>query len=142
MGLLATNSQIAIKQSNNGRPRDWSRFKFTLDDDIVQSVIATFKQMLEDRLIYRANRLVNYCPKCGTGFSNLELDHREEIGSLYYLKYGPITIATTRPETIFADVAIAVHPKDQRYHKYHGQTIEYQGLFGLVKINSLADDFG
>jgi len=124
-----------------GASADWSRFKFTLDDDIVQSVIATFKQMLEDRLIYRANRLVNYCPKCGTGFSNLELDHREEIGSLYYLKYGPITIATTRPETIFADVAIAVHPKDQRYHKYHGQTIEYQGLFGLVKLLVIADDF-
>ncbi|HNV44901.1 MAG TPA: class I tRNA ligase family protein, partial [Candidatus Woesebacteria bacterium] len=130
------------KQSKQlGASADWSRFKFTLDDDIVQSVIATFKQMLEDRLIYRANRLVNYCPKCGTGFSNLELDHREEIGSLYYLKYGPITIATTRPETIFADVAIAVHPKDQRYHKYHGQTIEYQGLFGLVKLLVIADDF-
>ncbi|HUM57344.1 MAG TPA: valine--tRNA ligase [Candidatus Woesebacteria bacterium] len=139
---VATNSQIAIKQSKQlGASADWSRFKFTLDDDIVQSVIATFKQMLEDRLIYRANRLVNYCPKCGTGFSNLELDHREEIGSLYYLKYGPITIATTRPETIFADVAIAVHPKDQRYHKYHGQTIEYQGLFGLVKLLVIADDF-
>jgi len=139
---VATNSQIAIKQSKQlGASADWSRFKFTLDDDIVQSVIATFKQMLEDRLIYRENRLVNYCPKCGTGFSNLELDHREEIGSLYYLKYGPITIATTRPETIFADVAIAVHPKDQRYHKYHGQTIEYQGLFGLVKLLVIADDF-
>ncbi len=139
---VATNSQIAIKQSKQlGASADWSRFKFTLDDDIVQSVIATFKQMLEDELIYRANRLVNYCPKCGTGFSNLELDHREEIGSLYYLKYGPITIATTRPETIFADVAIAVHPKDQRYHKYHGQTIEYQGLFGLVKLLVIADDF-
>ena len=139
---VATNSQIAIKQSKQlGASADWSRFKFTLDDDIVQSVIATFKQMLEDELIYRANRLVNYCPKCGTGFSNLELDHREEIGSLYYLKYGHITIATTRPETIFADVAIAVHPKDQRYHKYHGQTIEYQGLFGLVKLLVIADDF-
>lgn len=139
---VATNSQIAIQQSKQlGASADWSRFKFTLDEDIVHSVITTFKQMLEDGLIYRANRLVNYCPKCGTGFSNLELNHREETGSLYYLKYGPITIATTRPETIFADVAIAVHPKDKRYQKYHGQTIEYQGLLGLVKLLVIADDF-
>jgi valyl-tRNA synthetase len=139
---VAENSQIAIQQSKQlGASADWSRFKFTLDGDIVKSVVTTFKQMLEDGLIYRANRLVNYCPKCGTSFSNLELNHLEETGSFYYLKYGPITIATTRPETIFADVAIAVHPKDKRYKKYHGQTIEYQGLFGLVKLLVIADDF-
>lgn len=139
---VTENSQIAVQQSKQlGASADWSRFKFTLDEDIVKNVISTFKQMLDDGLIYRANRLVNYCPKCGTGFSNLELNHLEETGSLYYLKYGPITIATTRPETIFADVAIAVHPKDKRYKKYHGQTIEYQGLFGLVKLLVIADDF-
>lgn len=139
---VTENSQIAVQQSKQlGASADWSRFKFTLDEDIVKNVISTFKQMLDDGLIYRANRLVNYCPKCGTGFSNLELNHLEESGSLYYLKYGPITIATTRPETIFADVAIAVHPKDKRYKKYHGQTIEYQGLFGLVKLLVIADDF-
>ena len=139
---VTENSQIAIKQSQQlGASADWSRFKFTLDKDIVKSVINTFSKMLDDGLIYRANRLVNYCPKCGTGFSNLEVDHVVENGALYYLKYGPITIATTRPETIFADVAIAVHPRDKRYKKYHGQVIEYQGLLGLVKLKVLADDF-
>lgn len=136
------NSQIAVQQIKQlGASADWSRFKFTLDPDIVEDVIKTFKQMVEDGLIYRANRLVNYCPKCGTGFSNLEVNHIEEKNHLYYLKYGPINIATTRPETIFADVAIAVHPKDERYRAYHGKTIEFQGLLGLVKLKVIADDF-
>jgi valyl-tRNA synthetase len=139
---VSENSQIAVEQSKKmGASADWSRFKFTLDEDIISSVIDTFKQMLNDGLIYRANRLVNYCPKCGTGFSNLEIKHLEQTGSLYYLKYGPITIATTRPETIFADVAIAVHPKDKRYQEFHGKTIEFQGLLGLVKLKVIADDF-
>ncbi len=139
---VAENSQTAIQQSKQlGASADWSRFKFTLDEDIVNSVLTNFAKMINDGLIYRANRLVNYCPKCGTSFSNLEVDHQEERGALYYLKYGPITIATTRPETIFADVAIAVHPQDKRYQKYHGQIIEYQGLLGLVKLKVIADDF-
>lgn len=139
---VAENSQTAVQQSKQlGASADWSRFKFTLDKDIVNSVLANFAKMINDGLIYRANRLVNYCPKCGTSFSNLEVDHQEEMGTLYYLKYGPITIATTRPETIFADVAIAVHPQDKRYQKYHGQIIEYQGLLGLVKLKVIADDF-
>jgi len=139
---VAENSQTAIRQSKQlGASADWSRFKFTLDEDIVNSVLANFAKMINDGLIYRANRLVNYCPKCGTSFSNLEVDHQDELGALYYLKYGPITIATTRPETIFADVAIAVHPQDKRYQKYHGQIIEYQGLLGLVKLKVIADDF-
>lgn len=139
---VAENSQIAIQQSKQlGASADWSRFKFTLNEDVVNSVLANFAKMINDGLIYRANRLVNYCPKCGTSFSNLEVDHQEEMGVLYYLKYGPITIATTRPETIFADVAIAVHPQDKRYQKYHGQIIEYRGLLGLVKLKVIADDF-
>jgi valyl-tRNA synthetase len=136
------NTQTAVQQIKQlGASADWSRFKFTLDPDIVEDVIETFKQMAKDDLIYRANRLVNYCPKCGTGFSNLEINHAEQESPLYYLKYGPISIATTRPETIFADVAIAVHPKDKRYSAYHGKTIEFQGLLGLVKLKVIADDF-
>lgn len=136
------NSQTAVGQIKKlGASADWSRFKFTLDPDIVKKVEASFLKMVKDNLIYRANRLVNYCPKCGTAFSNLEVNHSEQKAVLYYLKYGPIVIATTRPETIFADVAIAVHPKDKRYKQFHNQTIEFQGLFGLVKLKVIADDF-
>ena len=136
------NSQIAVDQIKKlGASADWSRYKFTLDEDIVSTVLDTFEKMDKDGLIYRENRLVNYCPKCGTAFSNLEVNHQTQKSELYYLQYGPIEIATTRPETIFADMAIAVHPDDERYQEFHGKIIEYQGLFGLVRLKVIADDF-
>ena len=136
------NSQIAVDQIKKlGASADWSRYKFTLDPDIVKKVLDTFEKMDKDGLIYRENRLVNYCPKCGTAFSNLEVNHQTQKAELYYLQYGPIEIATTRPETIFADMAIAVHPDDERYQEFHGKIIEYQGLFGLVRLKVIADDF-
>lgn len=136
------NSQIAVDQIKKlGASADWSRYKFTLDADIVDTVLDTFEKMDGDGLIYRENRLVNYCPKCGTAFSNLEVNHQTQKSELYYLQYGPIEIATTRPETIFADMAIAVHPDDERYQEFHGEIIEFQGLFGLVRLKVIADDF-
>jgi valyl-tRNA synthetase len=136
------NSQIATDQIKKlGASADWSRYKFTLDEDIIKTVLETFEKMDQDNLIYRENRLVNYCPKCGTAFSNLEVEHQTQKAELYYLQYGPIEIATTRPETIFADLAIAVHPDDERYQEFHGKIIEYQGLFGLVRLKVIADDF-
>lgn len=98
-----------------GASCDWSRFKFTLDPEIVKVVYGTFKKLHEDGLIYRGERIVNYCPKCGTAYSQLEVDSVERDDNLYYLDYGTVTIATTRPETIFADVAVAVNPNDKRY---------------------------
>lgn len=139
---VQNNSQIAVDQIKKlGASADWSRYKFTLDEDIVSTVLDTFEKMDQDGLIYRENRLVNYCPKCGTAFSNLEVNHQTQKAELYYLQYGPIEIATTRPETIFADIAIAVHPDDERYQEFHGKIIEYQGLFGLVRLKVIADDF-
>ena len=139
---VQNNSQIAVDQIKKlGASADWSRYKFTLDEDIVSTVLDTFEKMDQDGLIYRENRLVNYCPKCGTAFSNLEVNHQTQKSELYYLQYGPIEIATTRPETIFADMAIAVHPDDKRYQEFHGKIIEYQGLFGLVRLKVIADDF-
>jgi valyl-tRNA synthetase len=139
---VAENSQIAISQSQQlGASADWSRFKFTLNPDIVSSVITTFKKMLNDGLIYRANRLVNYCPKCGTGFSNLEVDHKEQATALYYIKYGPFVLATTRPETKFGDTGLAVHPHDKRYQQYIGQEIEVESLNGQFKLKVIADEF-
>lgn len=136
------NSAIAVEQIKKlGASADWSRLKFTLDPEIVQSVLNTFLKMHEDGLIYRDNRLVNYCPKCGTAFSNLEVDHKTQNAVLYYIKYGPFTLATTRPETKFADTAIAVHPGDKRYQQYIGQKIEVEGLNGKFELKVIADDF-
>lgn len=139
---VAENSATAVQQIKKlGASADWSRFKFTLDPDIVESVLDTFIKMSEDGLIYRTNRLVNFCPKCGTAFSNLEVDHKEQQSPLYYIKYGPFTLATTRPETKFGDTGLAVHPTDKRYQKYIGQEIEVEGLSGKFKLRVIADDF-
>lgn len=142
MDYVRENSDTAVAQIKKlGASADWSRFKFTLDEDIVRSVLETFQHMDQDGLIYRENRLVNYCPKCGTAFSNLEINHQQQNSKLYYLQYGPLSIATTRPETIFADIAVAVHPDDPRYKQYHDQDIEFEGLLGPVKLRVIADDF-
>jgi len=104
-----------------GASCDWSRSKFTLDPGIVDITYHTFNKLYEDDLIYRGERVVNYCVKCGTAFSQLEVNYEEKEDKLYYLNYGSIKIATTRPETIFADVAVAVNPKDKKYKKYIGK---------------------
>jgi len=104
-----------------GASCDWTRNKFTLDTDIIKIVYQTFKKMFADGLIYRGVKMVNYCPRCGTNFSQLEVDTVERDDNLYYLDYETITIATTRPETIFADVAVAVNSKDKRYKKLVGK---------------------
>jgi valyl-tRNA synthetase len=103
-----------------GASCDWSRFKFTLDPEVVKVIYKTFKRMYDDGLIYRGERIVNFCPRCGTAYSQLEVDYVERDDNLYYLNYGNVTIATTRPETVFADVAIAVNPKDKKYKELIG----------------------
>ena len=103
-----------------GASCDWSRFKFTLDPEMVKIVYGTFKNLYDDGLVYRGERIVNHCPRCGTAYSQMEVDSVERDDNLYYLDYGTITIATTRPETIFADVAVAVNPKDEKYKKLIG----------------------
>jgi len=101
---------------------DWSRYHYSMEPEIVSKVLATFKKLHDDGLVYRALRMVNYCTKCGTAFSDLEISHEERQDTLYYLDYGTIQIATTRPETIFADVAVAVNSKDSRYKKLIGKS--------------------
>jgi valyl-tRNA synthetase len=105
-----------------GFSADWSRLKYTMDPDIVETVYQTFRQMFNDGLVYRANRIVNWCPTCQAAFSDIEVDYTEREDALYELNYGTIHISTTRPETIFADVAIAVNPDDARYTAIIGQT--------------------
>lgn len=118
---------------------DWSRLKFTLDPDIIQIVYKTFKRLYNEGLVYRDYRLVNYCTFDGTSFSDLEVIHEERERPLYYIKYGPLVLATTRPETKFGDTAVAVHPDDERYKKYVGTEIDIETVLGPAKIKVIAD---
>ncbi len=118
---------------------DWSRNVFTLDPEVVKTVYKTFKKLHDDGLVYRGARLVNYCTKCGTGFSDLEAKHIEQTDPLYYMKYGPFVLATVRPETKFGDTAVAVNPKDRRYKKWVGKEIEVEGLLGKFTLRVIAD---
>jgi len=112
-----------------GASVDWSRYTFTLDDKIVKRAYATFKQMWDEGLIYRGERLVNFCTFHGTAFSDIEVIHREETGTLWYIRYpltdgsGEIIVATTRPETMLGDTAVAVHKDDERYLAHRGKTV-------------------
>ncbi len=105
-----------------GASCDWTRNKFTLDPDIAKIVYRTFKKLYDDGLVYRGERIINYCPRCGTAFSQLEVNFVERDDKLYFLDYQTVIIATTRPETIFADVAIAVNPKDSSKKNLIGKT--------------------
>lgn len=119
---------------------DWSRKKLTIDPEIVEVVYKNFKKLYDDGLAYRAERLVNYCTFDGTSFSDLEVVHEERQSQLYYIKYGPLVLATTRPETKFGDTAVAVNSKDKRYEKYVGQELEIETVLGPSKIKVVADD--
>jgi valyl-tRNA synthetase len=135
------NGQVAIDQMKKlGATADWTRYKFTLDKDVVNEVVKTFKKLHEDGLIYRAEKLVNYCTKCGTAYSELEVEYEEKNDPLYYIKYGPFVLATVRPETKFGDSAVAVHPGDVRYKEWIGKEIEVDGLNGKFKLKVIADE--
>jgi valyl-tRNA synthetase len=124
-----------------GPSMDWSRYIFTLDKKVTDTVYKTFGKMIDDKLIYRDNYIVNYCPKCGTTFADLEVLHENKISKLYYIKYGPLVVATTRPETKFGDVALAVNPKDKRYKEYIGKTIEFDDLLGKNSLPVIGDNY-
>lgn len=118
---------------------DWSRNVFTLDPKVVETVYQTFKRLHDDGLVYRGVRLVNYCTRCGTGFSDLEVKYIERNDPLYFMKYGPFTIATARPETKFRDTALAVNPRDKRYKNHIGKTFEIMGLLGPITMTVIPD---
>ncbi len=112
-----------------GTSLDWTRERFTLDEDFMKAVRRVFVELFREGLIYRDYYLVNRCPHCGTVLSDIEVEHREKKGKLYYIKYplldgkGSVTVATTRPETMLGDTAVAVHPEDKRYKKIQGQKL-------------------
>lgn len=112
-----------------GASCDWSRERFTLDEGLSQAVIEVFVSLYEQGLIYRDNRLINWCPRCHTALSDIEVEHEEIEGRLTYIKYplaagdGFVTVATTRPETMLGDTAVAVNPEDDRYKDMIGKGI-------------------
>lgn len=124
-----------------GASCDWSKLVFTLDKNVIDIAYQTFKKLWDDKLIYRGKRLVNYCTKHHTGFSDIEVEYEDRITPLYYLKYGPFELATTRPETKFGDTAVAVHPDDERYKQYVGQEITVEGVNGPFKVKVVADEY-
>ena len=124
-----------------GASADWSRYTFTLDEKIIKLAYKTFKKMWDEKLIYRGERLVNYCTQHRTGFADIEVVYEDSETPLYYMKYGPFTLATTRPETKFGDTAVAVHPDDKRYKEYVGKIVTVQGVNGPFDIQVIADTF-
>lgn len=135
------NADVAVSQMKQlGASADWSRFAFTLDPIIVEKVRDTFYRLHADNLIYRDQQLVNYCTHCGTSYSELEVKYVERQDPLYYIKYGPFEVATVRPETKFGDVALAVHPDDERYAKYVGQTVTIEDVNGEMQLPVIADE--
>jgi valyl-tRNA synthetase len=136
-----TNKKVMEAQVKRlGASCDWSREKFTLNPEIVHEVQNTFVQMHKDGLIYRGFKVVNWCPKHKTALSDLEVKYVERTDPLYYIKYGPLVIATVRPETKFGDTGIAVNPNDPRYKQYIGKEIEAEGVLGPVKLMVVGDD--
>ena len=112
---------IRHQQQLLGASCDWTREKFTLDEGPSRAVRTAFVRLYDKGLIYRGERMVNWCPRCQTAISDLEVEHRDISGHLYYMRYpltesrGSVTVATTRPETFFGDTAVAVNPADERY---------------------------
>lgn len=124
-----------------GLSADWDRFHFTMDEHSQAAVRTAFVRLYEKKLIYRDKYLVNWDPKLQTAISDDEVIYQDVPGHLYWIKYGPITLATTRPETKFGDTAVAVHPDDQRYSQYVGKEIEVTLVTGEKrKIPVIADE--
>jgi valyl-tRNA synthetase len=123
-----------------GASVDWSRYTFTLDEKVVKRAYATFKKMWDEGRIYRGERLVNYCTFHRTGFADIEVSYQESKTPLYFMKYGPFELATTRPETKFGDTAVAVHPDDKRYKQWVGKVVTVEGVNGPFEVQVVADE--
>jgi len=112
-----------------GFSTDWSRERFTLDEGLSKAVAKVFVDLYNDGLIYRGERITNWCPRCHTALSEIEVEHEDEGGELTHIRYdftdgtGSVVVATTRPETMLGDSAVAVHPDDERYKHIIGQTV-------------------
>lgn len=128
-----------------GASCDWSRVRFTMDEGLSRAVRAVFVRLYQDGLIYKGDYIINWCPRCTTALSDLEVNHHEHAANLYYIRYplvdmeGFVTVATTRPETLLGDTAVAVHPEDERYRHLVGKSCQLP-LMGRV-LPIIADSY-
>ncbi len=136
---------IAQQHQRLGISCDWSREVFTLDEGPSRAVRTAFVRLYNKGLIYRGERIINWCPRCTTALSDLEVDHKEVDGHLYHVRYplaesnkGFITVATTRPETILGDTAVAVNPKDKRFKAMLGKKVILPAVKRVIPI--IADE--
>lgn len=143
VALNRTNFEGQLRRLGAGV--DWSRYTFTLDEKIVKRAYTTFRQLWDDGRIYRGERLVNFCTFHGTAFADIEVEHKEDKGHLWHLRYplvdgsGEVVVATTRPETLFGDVAVAVNPTDERYKNFIGKSVKLPLTNREIPI--ISDDF-
>lgn len=136
-----SHDTIVSQTKKMGASLDWSREAFTLDSTRQKAVYTAFKQMYDDGLIYRGDRIVNWDPKGQTTVSDDEVDREEEKTKFYYFKYGPFTIGTARPETKFGDKYVVMHPDDARFSEYtHGQKIELEWINGPLTATVIKDE--
>jgi len=135
---------IAKQHQRLGASCDWSRECFTLDEGPSRAVRTAFVRLYDKGLIYRGERIINWCPRCATALSDLEVEHKEVTGHLYYVRYPMadnqdfITVATTRPETILGDTAVAVNPEDKRFKAMLGKRVILPGVNRVVPV--IADE--
>jgi valyl-tRNA synthetase len=131
---------IVTQLKRLGASCDWSRERFTMDPGLSAAVREVFVRLWDEGLIYRGDYIVSWCPRCQTALSDLEVEREERDAEFVYIKYGPLTLGTVRPETRLGDTGIAVHPKDRRYRTYIGQTLAVESVDGTVELPVVADD--
>ncbi|MDX2164998.1 MAG: valine--tRNA ligase [Gammaproteobacteria bacterium] len=142
-----SGNMISQQMRRMGSSIDWSRDRFTMDDGFTKAVNYAFKKLYDDKLIYKGKRLVNWDVKLQSAISDLEVSTNEEDGHLWHIKYylnnadkkDYLVVATTRPETLFGDVAVAVHPDDERYQKYIGKTVTLPIINKQIPV--ISDEF-
>ena len=144
-------SRIIEQMKRLGNSCDWRRERFTLDEGLSRAVRAVFVRLYEKGLIYRGKYIVNWCPRCATAISDLEVEYEDQPGNFYYVQYpltdaeGYILVATTRPETIIGDVAIAVHPRSEKYKHLIGKHVRVpltDRIIPIIEDNMVDPEFG
>ncbi|MBI4714146.1 valine--tRNA ligase [Candidatus Uhrbacteria bacterium] len=139
--FASESHDVIVNQAKKmGASLDWTREAFTLDKVRNKAVNTAFKIMYDDGLIYRGDRMVNWCPRCKSTLADDEVEYKEQKTKFYYFKYGPVVIGTARPETKFADKVIVVHPNDDRYKNLIGKEMDVEWIEGIVKAKVIADE--
>ncbi len=137
--LKTTQGTILHQTKKLGASLDWSRLAFTLDEKRQLAVRTMFVDMYREGVIYRGERIVNWCPRCHSTLADDEVEYKEQKAKLYWIKYGPFILATSRPETKLGDTAVAVHPDDPRYSSLIGKELEIDGVLGKFNVVVVAD---